>query len=599
MNDEGGDPNIQESNPPGPAAPGGAGAGPDASSPSAGTGAGEPGEAPGWRPRRGDEARLRSIVEHMADGVVIVDGHGVIRFANPAAERLFGRSAAELRGHELGFPILTEDAAEVEVVRPQQQTVTADLRTVEMVWEEEPAHLISLRDVTDRKRAAERAAQLDRERVARVEAEAASQAKSDFLALMSHELRTPLNAVIGYAELLHLGVGGSLTDQQRQHVTRITASGRHLLGLVNEVLDLSKVEAGELSLDSGIGRSRDAVEGAMALVQPLGEARGVTVSVVPPEGATVAYQGDENRVRQILVNLLNNAVKFTAAGGTVSISWGGDARPEKGARLLGTGPWAFFRVTDTGIGIPDNKLAAIFDPFVQVEGGHARPRDGSGLGLAISRRLARLMRGDVTVQSELDKGSTFTLWLPDASAIVSTGEKWRAEQPDLAEKLHGLGEVGSAMLGDISPLLESFVGRLREEQIVDGAGELLDCQLSAHLTAFVADVACTLGAIEEGRGEPSVVVSDAAQIQAVIAARHGMHRAQLGWTPNQLEKEWGILCEEMKARVKLHGRRLRAEAIEEAFVVIDRMTDQASDASCRALNRASRETASKELIRRS
>jgi signal transduction histidine kinase len=594
MNEAGGDPNIQESTSPAHSGAGGVGAGGACSS--APTAADDGGEARKWKPRRGDEARLRSIVEHMADGVVIVDRQGVIRFANPAAERLFGRSAAELQGHELGFPILTGDAAEVEVVRPQQQTVTAELRTVEMVWEERPAHLISLRDVTDRKRAAERAAQLDRERVARVEAEAASQAKSDFLALMSHELRTPLNAVIGYAELLHLGVGGSLTEQQREQVTRITASGHHLLGLVNEVLDLTKVEAGQLSLENGIGRSRDTVEGALALVQPLGEARGVTISVEPPEGGTVAYQGDENRVRQILVNLLNNAVKFTSAGGSISITWGGDATPEKGARLPGTGPWAYFRVIDTGIGIPDNKLAAIFDPFVQVEGGHARPKDGSGLGLAISRRLARLMRGDVTVQSELKKGSTFTLWLPDASAVVSTAEKWRAEQPDLAEKLHGLGEVGAALLGDIAPLLESFVGRLREEQIVDGAGEMLDWQLSAHLTAFVADVACTLGAIEEGRGEPSVVVSDAGQIQAVIAARHGMHRAQLGWTPNQLEKEWTILCEEMKARVKLHARRLRPEAIEEAFVVIDRMIDPASDASCRALNRVSRESTG-ELIR--
>jgi signal transduction histidine kinase len=533
----------------------------------------------------------------MADGIVIVNSGGVIRFANPAAERLFGRSAAELTGRDFGFPVVGGDTTEVEVVRPHQQTVTAELRTVDTEWEGEPVHLISLRDVTDRKRAAERSAQLDRERVARIEAEAASQAKSDFLALMSHELRTPLNAVIGYAELLQLGVAGSLTDDQRQHVTRIGASGRHLLGLVNEVLDLSRVEAGRLSLEQGIGRSRDTADAAMTLVQPLGEARGITLIAQPADEEAVAYQGDENRVRQILINLLNNSVKFTNPGGTIRMEWGSTTRPDRAARLVGSGPWLYFRVTDTGIGIPPEKLTAIFDPFVQVEGGHARSKDGSGLGLAISRRLARLMRGDVTVQSELDKGSSFTLWLPDASEVAASGEKWRAEDPDIAGRLQGLGAVGTVLLRELDPLVDGFIRRLQEESIVDGAQELLDCQLSGHLTAFVADVACTLAAIEEGRGEPSVVVADAVQIQRLIAERHGAQRAQLGWTSNLLHSEWMMLCEEMKGRIRLHGGGLRPEAIEEAHLLIDRMTDQASHASCRALNRTTQDERPDELVR--
>src|SRR5215216_3163036 len=154
------------------------------------------------RSRRLDQSRLRSIVERMADGVVVVGFDGVIRFANPAAEQLFGRSADELTQTEFGFPAVTGDTAEIDVVRPGGGTVLAELRVVETEWEGEPSRLVSLRDITDRKRAEERAAQLDRERVARAEAEAANHAKSQFLAIMSHELRTPLNAVIGYSELL-------------------------------------------------------------------------------------------------------------------------------------------------------------------------------------------------------------------------------------------------------------------------------------------------------------------------------------------------------------------------------------------------------------
>src|SRR5919198_3312907 len=183
--------------------------------------------------RRSEQERLQSIVEKMADGVVIVGLDGRIRFTNPSAERLFGRPASELTGADLGFPSISGDTTEIEVVRPKGHTVTAELRLVDIDWEGDPARLISLRDITDRKRAEERAVQLERERVARAEAEATSQAKSEFLATMSHELRTPLNAVIGYSELLGLGIAGELNAEQQQQVIRIRDSARHLLGLVN------------------------------------------------------------------------------------------------------------------------------------------------------------------------------------------------------------------------------------------------------------------------------------------------------------------------------------------------------------------------------
>lgn len=544
-----------------------------------------------------EQHRLRLIVDRMADGVVIVNKAGRICFANPAAQKLFGRTAEDLVDHDLGFPVVAGDTTEVEVVRPQQQTVTAELRTAETEWDGEPAHLVSLRDITDRKRAEERASELDRERLARLEAEAASQAKSDFLALMSHELRTPLNAVIGYSELLDIGVAGALTTVQSQHVTRIRSSAKHLLGLVNEVLDLAKVETGQLSLQSGSAQSDATVDASLNLVKPLADAKNIKLSAKIPEQSTRFYQGDENRVRQILVNLLNNAVKFTANDGSVTVAWGCTDSPDTDARLFGTGRWQFFRVEDSGIGIPPDKLGAIFDPFMQVDSGHARQKEGSGLGLAISRRLARLMKGDLTVHSVPGKGSTFTLWLPDATAAAKAKAKWQLDTPEMAERLLGLGDVGKVLVRELDSILSAYIKRLYEEMDEQVKG-LRECQIIDHAGSYVADLACTLSAIEEGRGEPSSVVSDSSHIQNVIAERHGAQRGDLGWTPNLLQREWQILSEEMKRIIRLQGRGLTATAVEESCLVIDRMIEQTIATSSAALNRVSIEKPSSELIRR-
>ena len=534
-----------------------------------------------------EKERLVAIVERMADGIVILGMDGAIRFANPAAEELFGRQLRDLTGSALGFPAVAGEMSELEVVRPGGASVTAELRVVETEWGDECVQLVSLRDITDRKRAAERAAQLQRERIARAEAEASSHAKSEFLATMSHELRTPLNAVIGYAELLDLGIAGSLTDDQRAQVGRIRNSARHLLGLVNEVLDLAKVEAGRLTVQNQTVGAADTIDAAMALVQPQADAKHIAITA-HCEPANVVFQGDRERVRQIVVNLLTNAVKFTDPGGQITVSCATCASPSSGARLSGSGPWVRVVVEDTGIGIPADRLASIFDPFVQVEGGRTRQKDGTGLGLTISRRLARLMGGDLTVRSEAGRGSRFALWLPEATETQRDAERWRAESPDAAARLVGLSEVGRVIHRELPALIDGFVARLRDESIIPGAESLRFSQLCDHLAALTTDLGNLLVVIEEARGETSLNVMESAEIQLYIAERHGRQRARMGWTEQALEREWAIFREELERAIRRGAQNLPETAVAESLLVIERLLETVEDRSRRALQRGMR-----------
>jgi signal transduction histidine kinase/DNA-binding response OmpR family regulator len=280
-------------------------------------------------------------------------------------------------------------------------------------------------------RAAAEAARAHAE-AAQARAEAADRAKSVFLATMSHELRTPLNAVQGYAQLLEMGIPGPLTAEQGLYVRRLQAANAHLLGLVEDVLDLSRIDAGQLSVACAPADTRPAVEAALALTLPLADAKRITlVADGAPWGhggdaerPTVAYVGDEHRVRQILINLLANAVKFSPRGARVEVECGRvAARTARDARGTGSPPgeWTVIRVRDAGIGIAPDQLEAVFAPFVQVDAGYTRREGGTGLGLAISRRLARLMGGELTGESTPGVGSTFTLWLPAVGARPGDG----------------------------------------------------------------------------------------------------------------------------------------------------------------------------------
>jgi signal transduction histidine kinase len=450
------------------------------------------------------------------------------------------------------------------------------------MWEGELARLVSIRDVTERRRAEERSRELERERAGRAEAEAANQAKSGLLATMSHELRTPLNAVLGYADLLYMGIPGNLGDEQRHHVDRIRASGRHLLGLVNQLLDLAKVDAGQLTVEIDSYPASGTADAAAALVQQAAEERGI--KLVEKLSDRISYVGDEDRVRQILVNLLSNAVKFTDPGGTVSLGCGQRARAGGDARVRGSGPWICFSVRDTGSGIPADQLAHIFQPFVQVESGHTRRKDGSGLGLTISRRLARLMRGDITVRSTPGEGSEFTLWLPSPDELQSGAGAGEGVELAGFERTRRLGDIGESLLRELEPLLEAFVSRIRAECPIPGAEALKFSHLADHVACFVADLAGMLITLNESEGQPSSILTDATDIHRLLAGRHGAQRARLGWDEAAIKCEYDILREEIERVVRQRAHADEA-AMDEAQAIVNRFLKEAERSSLRSLSR--------------
>jgi len=255
--------------------------------------------------------------------------------------------------------------------------------------------------------ALERARLFAAEQSARAEAEAANRAKTEFLAMMSHELRTPLNAIAGYAELMELGISGPVSDTQRDQLGRIRRSQRHLLGIIEDLLDLSRLEHGKpADIELGPVPIHDTLGNLEPLIAPQLKARNLAYIYNPAEGGLIAY-ANRARIEQIVLNLLSNAIKYTAPGGRVGLSCGLH------------GGQVEIRVSDTGHGIPREKLDSIFEPFTRLEMDLTRTTEGTGLGLAISRQLARAMMGDLTARSEIGRGSIFTLTLPINAPLIA------------------------------------------------------------------------------------------------------------------------------------------------------------------------------------
>lgn len=329
-----------------------------------------------------------------------------IRDGRSGAELVRSTVARVLTGGEMRAEALYSDARPGTALDDAEDESWFTLRVTRCEGPEPTLLVVAHEDVTAQRRAQARETALIAERSARAAAEQASRAKSEFLATLSHELRTPLNAIAGYAQLLEMGVRGPVTRQQAEDLRRILRSEQHLLGLINELLSFARVERGEVTVEVAPVRTIDAVREVIELVEPLASVKGLVVTV-QCEDPTLVAMADPDKLRQILVNLLSNALKFTPSGGAIRVTCDG----QDGRVTIG--------VTDTGIGIPHAKQREVFDPFVQVDRGAGTSPEGIGLGLAISRSLARAMSGDVTVSSEPGQGSTFELTLTRESRVTA------------------------------------------------------------------------------------------------------------------------------------------------------------------------------------
>ena len=378
------------------------------------------------------ERRFRELLEAAPDAIIEVDREGRIVLLNRVTEKLFGYNREELLGQPVEL-LIPEDLRAMHVhhrarywdhplTRPMGSGLTLEGRrkdgsrfpveiSLSPVKSEDGFRVTAIiRDTSERKRAESQLraiqetytrelAATNRELEARNRAiERADRLKSEFLASMSHELRTPLHTVIGFSELLAEQLKGPLNEDQKRFVGHIHKDSIHLLELINDILDLSKIEAGRLELRSEVLDIATVLEEALSSIRPLGRAKSIEIET--NVGVSVGIEADRVRFKQVLYNLLSNAVKFTPQGGRVCV----DATLRDGVVEIS--------VSDTGVGIPPQEHEAVFDKFHQVGATTKGVREGTGLGLAITKRLVEQHGGRIWLESEPGKGSRFTFTLP-------------------------------------------------------------------------------------------------------------------------------------------------------------------------------------------
>ena len=410
--------------------------------------------------------QIEALLAMMPDAILVVSLSGEVRYVNPAALALFDRPAESFTSEPLGFPVRDGDPVEIRFERRGEQR-TCEMRVVRFEWEREPAFLASIRDLTDRLRLEElraRAAELEHENM---RAHAANRLKSGFLATMSHELRTPLNSIIGFTELLAAGEVEHRSSERQDFILRILANSHHLLQLINDVLDLAKVESGTMELRPGLVDLPLLVHDVAATLAPAA-VRGQVAVELDLDPAVADVHLDPLRLKQILYNYLSNALKFTPAKGKVTVR----TRAEEPGRFR-------IEVEDAGIGIGQSDLGRLFVDFFQADNSSIGGRQGTGLGLALTRRLVEAQGGSVGVRSDIGRGSVFHAVLPrsHAAPIQATVQvdpappPARKPAPTPAEGLRALSPILSTLRTETRAeheRIERIVPLLRPDLTLDG-----------------------------------------------------------------------------------------------------------------------------------
>ena len=401
----------------------------------------------------GASKEAHMLLESAPISLVIVTDDGRYLYRNPAHNAMYGYKPGELprRSSEMWVDpaerqrLLDTFHRTGEVTNAEVQHHTADDRTFWglMTWqrveyEGEPALAGWMYDITDRKEAE---AAIEE---ARALAEQANQTKSEFLANMSHELRTPLNAIIGYAQILQEDAEDAGQDEMTPDLKKIESAGKHLLGLINDILDLSKIEAGRMEIYLEPVSVPALADEVRTLTAPLASANGnrVEVTIDPAIGS---IQADVTKLKQSLLNLVSNACKFTKEGRV-----GLDVRQQDGPE----GPQIVFEVSDSGIGMTPEQQAKLFQAFSQADASTTRKFGGTGLGLAITKRLCNLLGGDVAVTSEEGQGSRFTITLP-----LRAADAWNAME-GAAPEVSGPEQAATLLLIDDDPQVHDLLGQM-------------------------------------------------------------------------------------------------------------------------------------------
>jgi len=471
------------------------------------------------------EEKFRLICDTATDVVVLLDGDNRIRYANPAIRDAFGYAPDEVEGkpiailqparlrerHQQGVKQFLETGVKTQNwglierlgLHRDGHEFPMEITYSHMIMRGKPVFVGVMRDITERKRAEEEIramnANLERRVAERThQLEEANRAKSHFLANMSHELRTPLNSIIGFSEMLKDGVLGALDARQRGFVTDIFGAGTHLLSLINDILDLSKVEAGMLRLEPGAVDVAALLKASTLVVREKALAHHIRldVRVDPALGTLLA---DERKLKQIVYNLLANAVKFTPDGGAVTLGACRCARAEVvldaalPGRLIALPPGAdseFLAITveDSGVGIAEAHLPKLFEPFMQVDTSVARRQGGTGLGLSLVQRLAELHGGTVGVASSPGTGSRFCVWLP-----------WRAPAPAVREGVTAPeGTAASAPAIPLALVIEDD----------DRMAELIAAQLRAEGFQVMRAATAEEGLVRAAKRCPQLITLD-------------------------------------------------------------------------------------------